>query len=93
MTPEDLLLQQREDIKAVMRLPEGRRFLKRMFLESFLLASTRVPGDTDQTSFNEGKRAVALRYYHEAVALDKRMAGYFGVLDDPQQLAQTEDET
>lgn len=76
LTPQDIRNQQDEDLKAMLRLAEGRNFLKRLFHESRVFVST-YTGEYGSMAFNEGARALGLRYFHEVNQVDPKWVAFF----------------
>jgi hypothetical protein len=49
-----------KDLEALLTMPEGRRFLRRVLALCGLGAISYVPGDTHATAFKEGQRNIGL---------------------------------
>lgn len=60
--------QQLIDLKEVMNMPEGRRFIWRILGESGVFRPSFVAGSTDITAFNEGSRNFGLALLTEIMA-------------------------
>ena len=69
MTPEE---QNDADLRALLALPGGRRFLVRLLIQAGLYSSSYAESPT-ATAYNEGRRSVAIALMGEAqrVAVDK----------------------
>lgn len=69
MTPEE---QNDADLRALLALPGGRRFLVRLLTQAGLYSSSYAESPT-ATAYNEGRRSVAIALMGEAqrVAVDK----------------------
>jgi hypothetical protein len=55
-----------DDIKAVLELPAGRRFFRRMMTDAEILGVAFVPGQPDLSDFRDGIKNFALRYFGDA---------------------------
>lgn len=60
--------QQLIDLKEVMNMPEGRRFIWRMLGEAGVFRPSFVAGSSDTTAFNEGSRNFGLSLLAEIMA-------------------------
>ncbi len=60
ITPTPARLQELEDIAAVLRLPSGLRFMRRLLTLSGALAPSYAAGDPYATAYNEGLRRMGL---------------------------------
>ena len=52
--------QQLEDVRCVLAVPEGRRFIARLIDHTLLLGQSYAPGDPYATAHNEGLRRAGL---------------------------------
>ncbi len=57
--------QDREDLRAMLSAPEGRRVLRRILGATSFIAPSYAPGDALATAYNEGLRAVGLWLFGE----------------------------
>ena len=58
--------QELADVEAVLNLPAGRRFYKRMLALSNALGASYTYGDTHATAFNEGLRRMGISLLSDA---------------------------
>ncbi len=58
--------QELADVEAVLNLPAGRRFYKRMLALSNALGASYTYGDTHATAFNEGLRRMGISLLNDA---------------------------
>lgn len=59
-----------EDLRTVMSTVNGRRFMWRLLVQAGLQSSSFVAGDSLATSFNEGRRHVAIALRDELERVD-----------------------
>ena len=57
---ESARLQELEDVRCVLAVPEGKRFIARLIDHTMLLGQSYAPGDPYATAYNEGLRRVGL---------------------------------
>lgn len=54
------LLRRRQDYRMIFGGEQGKRVLADLMRRHFVLRSTQIAGDSHETAFNEGRRAVVL---------------------------------
>lgn len=54
------LIRRRQDYRRVFGGEPGQRVLRDLMRRHFVLSSTQIPGDSHESAFNEGRRAVVL---------------------------------
>lgn len=64
MTAEDTAQQNLEDLRALLNLPQGKRFLSRMLFEWTHVLANSFTGNSS-TFFNEGERNIGLKLFAE----------------------------
>ena len=57
-------IRRRQDYRRAFRGEPGRRVLRDLMRRHFVLRSTQIAGDSHETAFNEGRRAVVLDVLH-----------------------------
>lgn len=65
------MMRRRQDYRRAFGDEPGRRVLRDLMRRHFVLHSTQIAGDSHETAFNEGRRAVVLDILH-AVNADAR---------------------
>lgn len=61
------------DLKAVLELPQGRRFVSRLIFEHGALEEQGYSADARQHAFHDGQRAVGIALNREARLVDRRL--------------------
>lgn len=65
MTPTERRKRDEEDLRAVLGMPAGRRFLNRVLVQAGLYSGSYAESPT-ATAYNEGRRSLALALLQEA---------------------------
>lgn len=81
MTFEDVRKKEKEDLRTLLRTPEGRDFLKRFFHEGRVFVSTHH-SESREAAYREGARSLALRYFQEVVEIAPELVGFFASMPE-----------
>jgi hypothetical protein len=59
-----------EDLRTLLKLPYGRRFVWRFLSKCGVFMQSLVPGETDSTAFNEGRRSIGLTLLKQVIDIN-----------------------